>query len=263
MLVDSHCHLDFPDFAQEGVSAIIERARSLGVTGFLTISTRLRGFQAIQDIARQFDDVWQTVGVHPLNVAEQGEAAATTQDIIKYCAEDKVVGIGESGLDYHYTTEHKDLQSQVFRRHIQAALETGLPLVIHAREADDDIMKIIEEEDPRGNLRGVLHCYSSGRTLAEWGWARGLHLGFTGILTFKNARTVQEIAAQVPLNKLLVETDCPYLAPMPYRGKRNEPAFVVEVAKKLAELRDLTYAEICKITTTNFTRLFGVKCLGA
>lgn len=259
MLVDSHCHLDFPDFENDGVETIIERARSSGVHGFLTISTRMKSINKLADIAQSYPDVWRTVGIHPLNVAEDGEGAALTVDALVAAAqESKVVGLGEAGLDYHYTIAHKSLQHDVFRKHIRAALETDLPLVIHARDADDDIMSIIDEEDTAQALRGVLHCYSSGRTLAEWGWTRGLHLGFTGILTFKNARTVQEIATEVPLNKLLVETDCPYLAPMPYRGKRNEPAYVTKVAQKLAELRDLTYDEVAEITTTNFCRLFGV-----
>jgi TatD DNase family protein len=254
MLIDSHCHLDFPDFAEE-LDAIVGRARDAGVGRMVTISTRVRKFAGLQAITERFDDVYCSVGTHPHHAAEEPDISAA--DLVKVAAGNKVVAIGEAGLDYHYDNSPRDAQERGFRVHIAAARETGLPLVIHAREADDDVARILEEESGKGAFPFVLHCFTGGADLARRGVALGGYVSFSGILTFKNSQDLREIAASLPLDRLLVETDAPYLAPGPWRGKRNEPSYVVETARVLAEARKTGAEEIAATTTKNFFRLFN------
>lgn len=254
MLVDSHCHLDFPDFAEER-AAIVARAQAAGVGRMVTISTRVRKFRQIIEIAETFPEVFCSVGTHPHNAAE--ELDVTAAELVRLAVHPKVVAIGEAGLDYHYDKSPRDAQAAGFRIHIAAARETGLPLVIHARSADDDIAAILEEETGKGAFPFILHCFSSGRRLAEVGVALGGYVSFSGILTFKNSPDLRAIAADVPRERLLVETDAPYLAPVPHRGRRNEPAFVADTARVLAETIGVSVEEIAAITTDNFFRLFG------
>ena len=253
MLVDSHCHLDFPDFAEER-AAIVARALAAGVGRMVTISTRVRRFQQILEIAETFDEVYCSVGTHPHNAAE--ELDVTADELVRLSAHPKVVAIGEAGLDYYYDKAPRDAQADGFRAHIAAARLTGLPLVIHARDADEDMASILEEETGKGAFPFILHCFSSGRRLAEVGVALGGYVSFSGILTFKNSAELRAIAADVPRDRLLVETDAPYLAPVPHRGKRNEPAYVANTAKVLAETIGVGEAEIADITTGNFFKLF-------
>jgi TatD DNase family protein len=251
MLVDSHCHLDFPDFAAER-EAIIARARSAGVATMLTICTRLDEFDGVRAIACSHDEIWCSVGVHPHEAKDH--ATLVAQDLIALAEHPKVVGIGETGLDFHYDLSPRDIQERVFRAHIVASRETGLPLVIHAREADDAIAKILAEERPPP---GVMHCFSSGRALAEAALALGFYISLSGIVTFRNADELRAIVRDLPLDRLLVETDAPYLAPVPYRGKRNEPAFVAATAAAVAGLKGLEPQDLAEITSANFFHLFG------
>jgi len=253
MLVDSHCHLDFPDFAEER-AAIVARALAAGVGRMVTISTRVKRFQQIIEIAESFSEIYCSVGTHPHNAAE--ELDVTADELVRLSGHPKVVAIGEAGLDYFYDHAPRDAQAEGLRTHIAAARRTGLPLVIHSRDADDDMASILEDETGKGAFPFILHCFSSGRGLAEVGVALGGYVSFSGILTFKNSAELRAIAADVPRDRLLVETDAPYLAPIPYRGKRNEPAYVANTAKVLAETIGVSEAEIAEITTGNFFRLF-------
>jgi TatD DNase family protein len=254
MLVDSHCHLDFPDFAPE-LDAVVARAEAAGVGRMVSISTRVRRHDQILAIAERYPNVTCSVGTHPHHAHE--ELDITAADLITRAAHPKVVAIGEAGLDYHYDKSPRAAQEQGFRTHIAAARATHLPLVIHAREADDDTARILEEETGKGAFSAVLHCYTGGPELARRAVALGLYISFTGIVTFKNSAALREIAKAVPADRFLVETDAPYLAPLPYRGKRNEPAYVVEVAKVLADVRGVSFDEIAHQSTDNFFRLFA------
>ena len=238
MLVDSHCHLDFPDFAPE-LDAVVARAQAAGVGHIVTISTRVRRHAQVLAIAERFPNVTCSVGTHPHHAHE--ELDITADDLVARAQHPKVVAIGEAGLDYHYDNSPRAAQEQGFRTHIAAARATGLPLVIHTREADDDTARILEEETGKGAFPAVLHCYTGGPDLARRALALGHFISFTGIVTFKNSADLRAIAKDVPADRFLVETDAPYLAPLPYRGKRNEPAYVVEVAKLLAELRGVSF----------------------
>lgn len=254
MLVDSHCHLDFPDFADER-DAIVARALAAGVGRMVTISTRVRRFDEIRAIAEAYEQVYCSVGTHPHSAAEEPDV--TAEELIALAAHPKVVAIGEAGLDYFYDKAPRDVQAKGLRTHIAAARATQLPLVIHARDADDDMIAILEEETTKGAFPFLLHCFSSGRRLAEVGVALGGYISFSGILTFKRSEEIRDIARDVPHDRLLVETDAPYLAPQPYRGKRNEPSYVVETAKVLAQTIDVSPDDIAAITTENFFRLFS------
>jgi TatD DNase family protein len=249
MLVDSHCHLDFPDFATE-LDAVVGRARAAGIGGMVTISTRVQRQPELLAIAERFPDVFCSVGTHPHYAHE--ELDVTAADLVAATRHPKVVAIGEAGLDYHYDNSPREAQERGFRSHIAAARETGLPLVIHSRQADDDTARILEEESGKGAFPAVLHCFTGGRDLAHRAVTLGHFVSFTGILTFKNSAALRAIAAELP-----AETDAPYLAPGKYRGKRNEPAFVVETAKVLAETRGVSFDEIGRQTTANFFRLFS------
>lgn len=254
MLVDSHCHLDFPDFAEE-LAAIVARALAAGVGRMVTISTRVKRFPQILEIAETFDEVFCSVGTHPHNAAE--ELDITAEELVRLAEHPKVVAVGEAGLDYFYDKAPRDAQAQGFRVHIAAARQTGLPLVIHARNADDDMIAILQDETGKGAFPFILHCFSSGRRLAEVGVELGGYVSFSGILTFKNSAELREIAKDVPRDRLLVETDAPYLAAVPHRGQRNEPAYVADTARVLAETIGVSQDEIARITTGNFFRLFS------
>jgi len=254
MLVDSHCHLDFPDFAPE-LEAVVARAEAAGVGRMVTISTRVRRHAQVLAIAERFPNVTCSVGTHPHHAHE--ELDITAEELIARAQHPKVVAIGEAGLDYHYDNSPRAAQEQGFRTHIAAARATQLPLVIHAREADEDTARILEEEMGKGPFPAVLHCYTGGPELARRAIALGHSISFTGIVTFKNSGALREIAESLPADRFLVETDAPYLAPLPYRGKRNEPAYVAEVARVLAEVRGVSAEEIARQTTENFFRLFS------
>jgi TatD DNase family protein len=254
MLVDSHCHLDFPDFASE-LDAVVERARGAGIGRMVTISTRVRRHAQVLAIAEKFPDIFCSVGTHPHNAHEELDIDAKA--LVKIAQHPKVVAIGEAGLDYHYDNSPRDAQEQGFRQHIAAARETGLPLVIHSREADADMTRILKEETGKGAFPAVLHCFTGGRDLAFAAVDLGHYVSFTGILTFKNSQSLRDIAAALPAERVLVETDAPYLAPLPFRGKRNEPSYVVETAKVLATTLGVSMEEITRQTTENFFRLFS------
>jgi TatD DNase family protein len=253
MLVDSHCHLEFPDFAAEP-EAVIERARAAGIGHFLTICTRVHRFDEIARIAETHDDISCSLGTHPHSAEEESDI--TTRALVELGAHPKVVGIGETGLDYYYDNSPREMQQEAFRRHIRAALELGLPVIVHTRDAEDDTIRILREEGQGSGLTGVLHCFSSSPQLAEQALEFGFHISFSGILTFKKADELRETARRVPLDRILVETDAPFLAPIPKRGQRNEPAFVVHTAEVLAGLHGLTPAELAASTTENFFALF-------
>ena len=254
MLVDSHCHLDFPDFADQ-LDDVVGRARAVGVGRMVTICTRVRKFDQVLAVAERYEDIFCSVGTHPHNADE--ELDVTVNDLIALTTNPKVVAIGEAGLDYHYDKAPRDAQAQGFRTHIAAARETGLPLVIHARSADEDMISILEEETRAGAFPAVLHCFSSGRKLAERGVELGLYVSFSGILTFKNSQDIRDIARDMPRDRVLVETDAPYLAPVPNRGKTNEPSFVAHTADVLADVWGVSGDEVRTITGDNFFRLFS------
>ena len=253
MLIDSHCHLDY--YAADELPAVLERAAAAGVAEMVTIGTRLGQSETIRAMAEVHGNIWSTAGIHPHNA---GEAPVPAPETIAALAEHpKVIGIGEAGLDYFYDKAPREAQQASFRAHIRAARLAGLPLAIHARAADDDIARILREEREEGGAYSfLLHCFSSGRGLAEAALAMGGHVSFSGILTFPKSNELREIARDVPANRLLVETDAPYLAPVPHRGKRNEPAWVADTAQVLARVRGMEMAALAELTTANFRRLF-------
>ncbi|VTZ28512.1 putative metallodependent hydrolase [Methylocella tundrae] len=254
MLIDSHCHLDFPDFAPER-DAVVQRARAAGVARMVTISTRLDRFAEISALAEAYEDVFCTVGEHPENVREGLDI--DFDRIVGLANHPKCVGIGETGLDYHYDGAPRDVAERTFRTHIAAARQTGLPLVIHSREADQDMASILEDEMGKGRFKAVLHCFTSSLRLAETGLALGLSISFSGIVTFKKSQELREIARVVPMDRLLIETDAPFLAPVPHRGKRNEPAFVAATAMVLAEVKGVSLVSLAQQTSLNALRLFS------
>lgn len=254
MLVDSHCHLDF-DVFDEDRQETIQRARDAGVATMVTICTHVTRFNRIRAIAAADANIWCTVGIHPHQAEE--EPVVSVEDLVSRAAHPEVVGIGETGLDYYYDNSPRDLQQTSFRTHVAAARETGLPLIVHTRDADDDMADILEEEMGKGAFPGVLHCFSSGRRLAERALDIGFYISLSGIVTFKNAQDLRDIAQDVPVDRILVETDSPFLAPIPNRGKRNEPSFVVDTAAKVAELKGLDNDALSMASTENFFRLFN------
>ncbi len=253
MLADSHCHLDFDAFDGE-LEQVVERARRAGVGPLVTICTKLTEFERVRRIAERFEDVWCSVGIHPHETTNEPDVRATR--LVELAAHPKVVGIGETGLDYYYEHSPRERQKEVFRRHLEAARKSGLPVIIHSREADEDTIELLEDGVAGGGLAGVIHCFSSTAFLAERALALGFYISLAGIVTFRNAEGLRAIAKHIPDERLLVETDAPYLAPVPHRGKRNEPAFVVHTAALLAELRGVAPEALARMTTTNFRRLF-------
>jgi TatD DNase family protein len=254
MLIDSHCHLDFPDFAEER-DAIVARAKQAGVGRLITISTFVSRYETYREIAEAYDNVWFTIGTHPHQAHEEPEASV--EKLVELSRHPRCIGIGEAGLDYHYDRSPRDVAARVFRTHIAAARETGLPLVIHARDADEDVAKILREEMGKGAFRALLHCFTASRMLAETGLELGLSVSFSGVVTFKNSQELRDIARDVPLDRILVETDAPFLAPVPYRGKRNEPAYVAATAAVVAEVKGVSPEQLAQATTQNVLRLFS------
>jgi hydrolase, TatD family len=254
MLIDTHCHLDFADFDEER-DALVERAHAAGVKQMVTISTRVRKLDTLIALTDRYPTVFCSVGTHPNNAGEELDVSA--EDLVRLSAHPKVVAIGEAGLDYFYDTQTPEDQKTGLLRHIEAARETKLPLVIHSRSADDDMAAILITETGKGAFPFILHCFSSGERLAEVGVELGGYISFSGILTFPKSTELREIAAKVPFDRLLVETDAPYLAPKRWRGNRNEPSYVVNTAEVLAETKGVTFDEIAAITTENAFRVFS------
>lgn len=253
LLVDSHCHLDFPDFAEE-LPEVVARARAAGVTRMVTICTRLRSVPQVRAIAEAHEGVFWAAGTHPMSAAE--EPMATVAELVALAAHPKFVGIGETGLDYHYTAESAEIQKVSLRLHIEAAQETGLPLIIHSRAADDDMAAILTEAMRAKPFGCVMHCFSSGPELARVTLELGCYLSMSGVATFPKSQEIRDIFKAAPLDRILLETDAPYLAPPPFRGRRNEPAYTAHTAKIGAEVFGLSLAEFAAATTANFERLF-------
>jgi TatD DNase family protein len=254
MLIDSHCHLDFPELAKDE-TGVLARARTAGVGAMLTIGTRLDQFDRVRAIAERHDNVWCSVGVHPHEAKDEGQRAPDR--LIEAARHAKVIGIGETGLDFYYEHSPRPEQAESFRAHIAAARETGLPLIVHTRDADAETGDILEEEYGKGAFSGLIHCFSSGPEIARRALGLGLYISISGIVTFKAAEALRTTVKDIPLERLLVETDAPYLAPVPKRGKTNEPAFVAHTAAKVAELKGVSIAELEAATTDNFFRLFA------
>lgn len=255
MLIDTHCHLDFTDFEAD-FDDVIARAHAAGVARMVSISTRVRQFAKLAAIIEKYPSVYATIGTHPCNVME--ETDVTVEELLEIVkAYPKVVGIGEAGLDFFHHPEHAQFQDKSFRIHIEAARQSGLPIVIHARECDDAMEALLVEEMRKGAFGAILHCYASGLRLAQVGIELGFYISFSGIVTFKNAPIIQQVATMTPADKILVETDAPYLAPAPNRGKRNEPAFCADTAKFVANLRRQNFDEFAAQTTQNASRLFA------
>jgi TatD DNase family protein len=254
MLVDSHCHLDFPELAGD-FAGVMARATTAGVGTMLTICTQLSRFDGIRAIAEQHDDIWCSVGVHPHEAGEEGVGEPSR--LLELAQHPKVVGFGETGLDYYYEHSPRAAQQRSFRAHIAAAREAGLPLIVHTRDADGDTAGILAEEHAKGPFTGLIHCFSSGPELAEKVLDIGFYISISGIVTFNKADALRETVRGLPLERLLVETDAPYLAPVPYRGKRNEPAYVSNTAAKVAALKGIAPGALARVTTDNFFRLFA------
>lgn len=254
MLVDSHCHLDFKVFDDDH-AGVIARARAAGVGAMLTIGTTFEGFPGVRAIAETYDDVYCSIGVHPHEADAHTEVEAA--HLVKLAEHPKVVGIGETGLDYHYDHSSREEQMRCFRAHLAAARLTGLPAIIHSRNAEADTGALLAEAKSEGHVTGVLHCFSASRELAERCLDLGFHISFSGIVTFKSADELREVARMVPLDRLLVETDAPYLAPVPKRGKPNQPAYVALTAAKVAEVRGMALTDLAAATTDNFFSLFA------
>jgi TatD DNase family protein len=254
ILVDSHCHLDYYKEEDGELDAVVNRARAAGVTTMVTIGTRITEFERVRRIAERYDDVYCTVGIHPHEAAS--EPAIDVARLVELTRHPKVIGIGETGLDFYYDHSPRDRQVEVFRTHIAAAREAGLPLIVHSRNADVATAELLRAGAADSTLRGLIHCFSTTRQLSDRAIEIGFLISLSGILTFKNAVELREIAREIPIENLLVETDAPYLAPIPHRGKRNEPAFVAYTANHLAELRGIAPADLAAATTANFFRLF-------
>ncbi|MBX9684158.1 MAG: TatD family hydrolase [Hyphomicrobium sp.] len=253
MLVDHHCHLDFPQFADD-LDQIVARAHANGVGMMVTISTRVRQFEQVLAVAERYPSVYCSVGTHPHNADEERDVPLAV--ILDLARHPKVVAVGEAGLDYYYQHASAAAQADGFRRHIQAARETGLPLEIHTRDADADTLAILQDEHAKGAFPAVLHCFTGGRELAMRAVELGLYVSFSGVITFKKSEALRDVARDIPLDRLLVETDAPFLAPDPFRGKTNEPSYVVRTAAALADVKGVTREAIATATTENFFRLY-------
>jgi TatD DNase family protein len=254
MLIDHHCHLDFTDFASE-LDAIVARAEAAGVTRMVTISTRVRSFETYRGIAEKYPSVFFSVGTHPHNAHEELEVTAAR--LVELSAHPKCIAIGEAGLDYHYDKSPRTAQRAGLLTHIDAARQTGLPLVIHSREADDDMGDLLEAEMAKGRFKAVLHCFTGSPRLAARAVSLGLYISASGVITFKKSDALRDVFKTVPIDRVLVETDAPYLAPDGFRGKRNEPSYVVQTAASLAACKGVTTDEIARHTTENFYRLYA------
>ncbi len=254
MIIDTHCHLDFPDFASE-LDAVVARAQAAGVERMITISTHVARYDSYRVIAERFDNVWFTVGTHPHRAHEEPDISV--ERLCELAAHPRCIAIGEAGLDYHYDKSPRDIAATVFRRHIAAARITDLPLVIHSRDADDDMAAILKDEMGKGAFRALLHCFTSSRGLAMTGLELGLTVSFSGVLTFKNSQELRDLVRDIPDERLIVETDAPFLAPVPHRGKRNEPAFAADTLRVLAEAKGKPADDMARITTQNALRLFS------
>ena len=254
MLVDSHCHLNFPDFVED-LDAVVERAQAQGVGVMQTICTKMHEFDGILAIAEFYPHIYCSVGVHPHEVAK--EPMVTVEQLLSKTQHHKVIGIGETGLDFYYEHSPRKEQEESFRRHIEVCRETKLPLIVHTRDADDDTIRIMQDEMKKGEYPGLIHCFSSGQRMADAALEMGFYISVSGIATFKKAQELRDVLKTVPLERMLVETDSPYLAPMPHRGKRNEPSYVVNTNKVLAELKEVEEAECAEVTTNNFFELFS------
>ncbi|HET7333621.1 MAG TPA: TatD family hydrolase [Rhizomicrobium sp.] len=253
MLVDSHCHLDFPEFAPE-LDAVVARAHEAGVGLCVSIGTTLEKFPQVRAVAERFDNVYCSVGIHPHEADK--EPLSDSAPLVEFARHAKVVGIGETGLDYYYEHSAREVQKQTFRLHIAAARELRLPLIVHTRDAEDDTIDILKDEMGKGAFTGLIHCFTGTQKLADAALALGFSISVSGIATFKKSDDLRAVLKTVPLNRLLVETDAPYLAPVPHRGKRNEPAFVRHTAKVLADLKGVSETELAHATTENFLALF-------
>ncbi len=253
-LVDSHCHLDYLEDGEE-LDAVVARAEAAGVGTLVTICTRLSEFERVRAIAGRFERVYCSAGVHPHDADAEGQGDPAR--LIELAGDDKVIGIGETGLDYYYDNSAREAQRVSFRTHIEASRETGLPLIVHSRDADEDTIEILRSEAGEGAYPGVIHCFTAGRALAEAALELGLYISLSGVVTFKKAEELRAIAKDLPLERILVETDAPYLAPVPQRGKKNEPAYVAHTAAFVAELLGLPAQELARITSENFFRLFA------
>ncbi len=254
MLIDSHCHLDYPDFTDE-LPQVLERARGAGIGGFLTICTRIGAFDQVLALAKSHDDIFCSVGTHPHEAGK--EVGLKADAIIALTGEAEVAGIGETGLDFHYEHSPREAQEACFRTHIDASRRTGLPLIVHTRAADAETVGILREEHAKGAFPGLIHCYSTGEEVAQCALDLGFYISLSGIVTFKAAQELREIVKTLPLDRLLVETDAPYLAPVPERGKRNEPSFVRHTARQVAQLQGIGEDGLALATTDNFYRLFS------
>ncbi|MBA3896647.1 MAG: TatD family hydrolase [Sphingomonadaceae bacterium] len=254
MFTDSHCHLNYKGLVEDQ-PAVLARARAAGVTRMLNISTREREWDDVLGVAEREADVWASVGVHPHEADAHPDI--DTAKLVERAAHPRVVGIGETGLDYYYNHSDRNQQQKSFRAHIAAARETGLPLIVHARDAEDDTVAILGEEMGKGAYTGVIHCFTASDAFADRALALGLYISISGIVTFKNAKDLQATAARLPANKLLIETDSPFLAPVPHRGRRCEPAFVADTGRFLADLRGESVEQLAAATTRNFTDLFA------
>ena len=253
MLIDSHCHLNYKGLVEEQ-NAVLARARQSGVTAMLNISTRESEWRDIVATAEREEDVWASIGIHPHEADAHPDVDLAK--LVEEAAHPRVVAIGETGLDYYYDHSDRERQRQSFRTHIHAARETGLPIIVHTRDAEGDTAAIMAAEMEQGAYSGVIHCFTASEDFAQKALAIGLYISISGIVTFKNAKDLQDTAAKLPADRLLVETDAPFLAPVPHRGKTGEPAFVADTARYLAELRDEEYAALCESTSQNFYRLF-------
>ncbi len=252
---DSHAHLTFSDFSED-LDAVMERCSAADVGYVNTISTKLAEVKSLLEICKRFPNVYTTAGIHPHN-AEEAEDPSV-EAIVAESRSDKVVGIGETGLDFHYNFSNPERQEMVFRNHIRAAIAVNLPLIVHTREAEELTIKILDEEGAV-NCGGVIHCFTGTQKLADWAVDSGFYVSFSGILTFKNAKDLHQVAIATPLDRILIETDSPYLAPIPYRGKRNEPSYVVKIAEKIAELKGISLEEVALATTENYKKLFRIE----
>ena len=254
-IVDSHCHLNFPQFKGK-LDEIVKRALDKGIYRMLTISTKLNEINELETISKSYYEVYNSVGVHPHECKNYKDLCLN--DLIKYTKNSKCIGIGESGLDFYYENSPKELQTKLFRLHIKAARETNLPLIVHTRNADDETIRILKEEKKKGVFTGLIHCFSTSKDLAEKAIDLGFYISLSGIITFNQSNDLRDIIKDLPLDKLLLETDAPYLAPEPFRGKCNEPSYVIHTAKILADLKKIEFETVANKTTENFNRLFNI-----